>query len=250
MSEQSEEPLHPDLATLPQGDRESDGGSGTSAPAPVVLGPSASQEQSQPRGGHRGLSRRELVVGLIGVGCGLLIGGGVVGLYLSARDIIAQTSPKNLDFAAGTQSWFLAGDHPQDYAYGIDPTLTLNGKASTYLKAGVAQPAGFGTLMQDFQGIEYRGQRLRMSGYAKAQAVEQWAGLWMRVDRPNSYTLDNMQNRPIKGTRDWEKYEIVLDVPIDSFDIAFGILLQGKGQVWLSNVQFEVVGTDVPTTSS
>ncbi len=262
MSEQSEEPLHPDLATLPQGDWESDGGSGTSTPAPVVLGPSASQEQSQSRGGHRGLSRRELVVGLIGAGCGLLIGGGVVGLYLSTRDIIAQTIgpgkpilPKeayNLDFAAGTQSWFLAGDTPQDYAIGIDPTLTLNGKASAYLKAGVAQPAGFGTLLQAFQGIEYRGKRLRMSGSVKAKGVEQWAGLWMRVDGEGGKTLsfDNMQNRPIQGTRDWNQYDIVLDVPAESVGIYFGILLGGKGQVWLSNVQFEVVGTDVPTTSS
>ncbi len=45
----------------------------------------------------------------------------------------------NLDFAAGTQSWFLAGDTPEDYAYGIDLTLRLNGKASASLKAGLAE---------------------------------------------------------------------------------------------------------------
>lgn len=254
MSEQAEEPLHPDLATLPQSDGKSDGGSGRSTPAPVMLGPSPSQEQPQPRRGHQGLSRRGLVVVLIGVGWGLLIGGGVVGLYLSQTsgqgEPILPKEPGNLDFTAGAKTWFLAGSNPEDYDYGIDPRVTFGGKPSGFLTSRVANPAGFGTMMQEFQGIEYRGKRLRMSGYVKAQAVEQWAGLWMRVDRPNSSTLDNMYNRPIKGTRDWEKYEIVLDVPSDSFDIAFGILLQGKGQVWLSHLQLESVGKDVPTTAS
>ena len=58
-----------------------------------------------------------------------------------------------------------------------------------------------------------------------------------------------MQGRPIKGTTDWQKYEVVLDVPQESVAIAFGILLTGKGQAWLSEVQFEEVGAEVPTTS-
>lgn len=259
MSQKSEESILPDLPEPPQGD--GDSGGDTSAPPPVLPGPSASQGQAKPRGGLRGLSRREAVVGLVGV-AGLVIGGGDLALHLwqllhpssgpRPGDPSLRKEASNLDFAAGTQIWFLAGDTPQDYAYGIDPTLTLNGKASAYLKARVAQPAGFGTLMQAFQGIEYRGTRLRMSGSVKAQVVEQWAGLWMRVDGDGGKVLsfDNMQNRQIQGTRDWKQYEVVLDVPAESVGIYFGILLAGKGQVWLSNVQFEVVGTDVPTTSS
>ncbi len=57
-----------------------------------------------------------------------------------------------------------------------------------------------------------------------------------------------MGNRPIKGTGDWKRYEIVLDVPGNSINIAFGILLTGKGKVWMDDLQFEVVGKDVPTT--
>jgi hypothetical protein len=59
-----------------------------------------------------------------------------------------------------------------------------------------------------------------------------------------------MQNRPIKGTQDWAKYDVVLDVPNDSVGIYFGILLVGKGQVWLDNIHFEGVGSNVPTTGS
>jgi TIR domain len=156
----------------------------------------------------------------------------------------------NLDFAKGTQYWSLTGDAPRDYIYGIDSILTLYGKACAYLKARVDQPAGFGTLAQAFQGIEYRGKRLRLSGLIKAQDVEQWAGLWMRIDGDggNHLRFDNMSKRAISGTTHAKRYEIVLDVPAESVGIYFGVLLTGKGQVWLSDVRLEVVDVAVPTT--
>jgi len=58
-----------------------------------------------------------------------------------------------------------------------------------------------------------------------------------------------MENRPIKGSTDWQKYEVVLDVPEGSMEIAFGILLAGKGQAWVDDLQLDVVGTDVPSTN-
>jgi len=57
-----------------------------------------------------------------------------------------------------------------------------------------------------------------------------------------------MSDRPIKGTSDWKKHETVLDVPKDSIRIAFGILLNGLGQVWIDDLNFEVVGEDIATT--
>ena len=47
----------------------------------------------------------------------------------------------------------------------------------------------------------------------------------------------------------WTRYEIVLDVPANSFRISYGILLTGIGQVWVDDVQLEVVGDEVPTTA-
>ena len=165
--------------------------------------------------------------------------------------------PTNLDFADGMTGWGMAGSHPQNYAYGIDTDVKRSGEGSGYMKAKLSDTGGFGTLMQTFDADMYRGKRVRMSGYVKSEGVELytrefgWAGLWMRVDGPQLYkplAFDNMSNRPIYGSTDWQKYEIVLDVPENSVNIAFGILLAGKGQVWLDGIQFEVVGQDVPTT--
>jgi hypothetical protein len=149
------------------------------------------------------------------------------------------------------KSWFMAGSDPQDYELGIDANAVRNGKNSGYIKAKVAEPRGFGTMMQMFQANDFLNKRMRFSALVKSEGIELWAGLWMRIDGPHQGMLgfDNMQNRPIKGTADWHKYEVVLDVPQESVAIALGILLSGKGQAWISEVQFEEVGADVPTTS-
>jgi hypothetical protein len=61
--------------------------------------------------------------------------------------------------------------------------------------------------------------------------------------------FDNMGDRKIEGTTQWTKYSVVLDVPEEAAAIAFGLLLNGKGQVWLDELAFDVVGPDVATTA-
>ncbi len=60
--------------------------------------------------------------------------------------------------------------------------------------------------------------------------------------------FDNMKDRPIKGTTEWRKYEVVLDVPEEAEDIFFGFLLHGTGRAWVDDITFDVVGRDVATT--
>ena len=158
--------------------------------------------------------------------------------------------PSNLSFVEGTTSWLLTGSKPRDYDYGSDTHALTPNSASGSLKSRTVQARGFATLMQAFKGSEYLGKRLRLSAYVKTQEVEKWAGLWMRVDGSwkRMLSFDNMHRRPIRGTNDWQKYEVVLNVPQESVGIFFGILLAGKGHVWLSNVQFETVSERVLTT--
>ena len=54
----------------------------------------------------------------------------------------------------------------------------------------------------------------------------------MRVDGPDSgrhLAFDNMLDRPIKGTTDWTRYAVVLDVDKTAVAIAFGVLAGGEG---------------------
>lgn len=106
-------------------------------------------------------------------------------------------------------------------------------------------------MMQVFKSTMYKGERLSLSGFIKTEDIENWAGLWLRIDGENEEILsfDNMQDRPIKNTTNWNQYSIVLDVPEESTVISFGILLHGNGKVWIDGIAFETVDCSIPTTN-
>lgn len=143
----------------------------------------------------------------------------------------------------------VAGSHPSHFTLCLDDTITHQGARAATIQANEA-PEDFSTLMQQFKADTYRGQRLRLSANVRAEAVEGWAGLWMRVDGPAGQFLafDNMQRRPLQGTLDWSQQSVVLDVPEQGELISIGILLDGPGQVWMAGVGVEVVGPEVATT--
>jgi hypothetical protein len=177
-----------------------------------------------------------------------LAGGIYILMLLASIRVPAQTqSPKT---AAAPEGWGLAGSNPTNYETGLDPQASYHGFPSAYLKAKQSAMEGFGTLMQEFSAGQYAGKRVRLRASVKAEEVDDWAGLWMRVDKGSTaVSFDNMRHRPIKGTTTWQDYEVILDVPQDATHIAFGILLSKSGSVWLNGVKFESVGLDVPTTA-
>jgi len=167
------------------------------------------------------------------------------------------TSLSGIARADMPSGWITAGSHPQDYEIGLDRNVSYTGRSSAYIKA-VASPRGFATLMQEFKADLYRGKRVRLSAHVKAMDVKDWAGLWMRVDgekpagssRPTTLAFDNMFNRPIKGTTDWTRYEVVLDIPEHAAIIAFGVLLNGRGEIWSDKFEFDLVDASVPVTAT
>ena len=163
---------------------------------------------------------------------------------LAAYSLVVQAAPP-----AG---WLMAGSKPADYDSGVDAQTAYNNKPSGYLKSKKAAIEGFGTLMQNFKADQYIGMRVRFSAYVKSESVEDWAGLWMRVDGgPNKVlSFDNMQDRPIKGTTGWQNYQVVLDVPTGATSVNFGILLSGTGTVWLNSANFEIVPSSTPLTGA
>jgi hypothetical protein len=104
--------------------------------------------------------------------------------------------------------------------------------------------------MQIVAADDYRGTRLRFSGYLRTVDADR-SQMWMRVDGPNHEVLafDNMDSRPVTGTTEWGRYDVVLDVPRNSVDVAFGFFLAGRGKAWGADFQLEKVGTAVPVTS-
>ena len=150
--------------------------------------------------------------------------------------------------------WFRRGDN---YAVGVDHDTQHRGNAAAYIRyvggamrpitnslAGDDSEADFGLLLQRFKADDYRGKTIRMSAYVRTDQAGE-ACVWMRIDgfKP-AIRFDNMEARPIRGTTDWQRYEITFDVPHESLMIFFGALMVGKGQMWVDNFEFEIVAGD------
>lgn len=146
--------------------------------------------------------------------------------------------------------WMLTGETPFDYETGLDNRVVHSGTHSAYLRSKDEKARGFATLMQQIKSAHYKGERLKFSAFVKSKDVREAAGLWMRIDHSSGEVLafDNMMNRPIKGTNEWNHFSVVLDVPIKSDLIAFGIILNGPGQIWMDEVSFVMVDESVPVT--
>lgn len=150
------------------------------------------------------------------------------------------------------KGWFKAGSDPKKYEMSIDKNVGQDGKDVATIKSIEKKIDGFGTLMQNCSPEKYAGKRVRMSAYMKSKDVAKSAGFWFRVDQKNSdqpSAFDNMDGRSIKGTTEWKKYDIVLDVSADASNLAYGALIVGTGQIWIDNITFEIVDNSVPSTN-
>lgn len=158
---------------------------------------------------------------------------------------------KKMNTSEQIKGWSLSGSNPELYELVVDSTVCHTGKQSglLYAKREVDEQQ-FATMMQGFQADQYSKKRLKLSCFLKTEQADK-CGAWLRIDNGNGDTVqfDNMDNRPILGTTDWNHYSIVLDVPEDSASIHFGVLLIGNGKVWADGFRFEEVNEKVPTTN-
>ncbi len=130
-----------------------------------------------------------------------------------------------------------------NYTIALDSINTKNGKYSATIEFREGNP--------DFKAWafaipdNYTGQKITLTGYIKTENVtEGYAGLWMRIDP--SIAFDNMNKNGVKGTTDWTKYEITLDMnPEKTKQIVIGGLLVGKGKMWLDNFNVSIDGKDI-----
>ena len=146
--------------------------------------------------------------------------------------------------------WYKSGSSPQSYDMEVVKKKGANGKRVASIKSNTDNRNVTGTLMQKSEPGQYLGKRVRMTGYMKTEEAR-WAVLWFRVDQEGTekrLAFDNMRDRPVQGTTDWTKYEIVLDVPRNASNVAYGALLGGTGRLWFDDINFEIVDSTVALT--
>ena len=148
--------------------------------------------------------------------------------------------------------WRLGGGGIADhYEVSLGKQVKRSGNASAHMRSKTDQPGvKFGNLLQSILADEYRGKRVRLTGYIRTAGNEEGAWMWLRADAPTMSRLDNMGDRLIKHASDWRRAEIVMEVPENAQALFFGFALFGKGEIWADDVSLEVVGKNVPTTTT
>jgi hypothetical protein len=145
--------------------------------------------------------------------------------------------------------WVVAGKDPKKFTAGVDQADGVKG--AKFLSNESGDGHAWASLTQVVSAENYVGQRIRFRARVRTRDVGGWAGLWMRVDGASQpgVAFYNSQDKPIKGSTDWQERSVVLDVPPDGAKIAFGVIGAGKGTVWIDQLAFDTVGQDVPVDS-
>ena len=94
------------------------------------------------------------------------------------------------------------------------------------------------------------GRHVRITGWLKTKDVRGWASEFVIIVGLDGRHLqyDDMSNRPIRGTTDWQQYEIVTDLPDEACIIYFGPDLYGPGELWGDDFQITLAPPGTPST--
>lgn len=145
-------------------------------------------------------------------------------------------------------AWGITGKNPDKFTAGVDQSDGFKG--AKFLRNKSDDPSAWASLYQQISAQNYLGQRIRFHGRVRTADIGNWAGLWMRIDGAGrTLAFYNSQDKPIKGTTEWQERSVVLDVPTDAASIVFGVIGNGKGTVWIDRLGFDAVGKDVPVDS-
>jgi erythromycin esterase-like protein len=137
------------------------------------------------------------------------------------------------------------------YKVSLDKRFSQSGSQSllmTYAAPPPPIPNGGGVATTSLPAASAVGKRVRLSGYIKTRDVSQgFAGLWLRIDGPSGpMQFDNMEDRGVRGTTDWQRYEVELPVPSGATNIVFGALFPANGTGWFDSLKIELDGAPYP----
>ena len=160
------------------------------------------------------------------------------------------SGPVNLTFEDGTPGkvppgWFVAASPKDgDHWSALRRDGCRDGHTGAHACAVVLVPpnasTNFSELMQNFSAAPFRGKTIQLRAWLRLEGARTDSGqLWLQVDRAQERGF-NLKDRSVDSAK-WTRCEITTRVDYDATFIYFGVILNGKGRVWIDDVSFEVV---------
>jgi hypothetical protein len=153
--------------------------------------------------------------------------------------------------------WDRVGRGLDAYEVSLDPGGGRGGSDCVLVET-VREPAerSFAGVQQVVPADPYRGGRLRVSAWVRTEDVTGWAAIYLRINgrkradgpRREILAIDNMSDRRIRGTSGWRRHDVVLDVPEEATEVAFGAFLNGAGAMRADDFELELVDSRVEVT--
>lgn len=184
------------------------------------------------------------------IGLGLML----TSINLAQSETKKKDTISTIEASADVPGWQVPGSKDRrGYSFSLDTAVKFHGDRSLLIRSVVPEPRDPNNtfIQQKFSAEHFRNKRIRLSAYAKLSNVES-ANFWLQITADNMVVLndDRMNDRLLKGSADWRRYDIVMDVPDKSSLIRVGISLQGSGQLWVDKLTIDEVGLEVPVTGS
>jgi len=143
--------------------------------------------------------------------------------------------PFNLDFSHGLLFWDVKGEAVWHYERGIDTSAAPDSSPCAFVRSTSADLASRCTLQQVVSAQHYQGKSIRLHATIKTVSARR-VHFFVKRRFPNGESCEEI----ISGTTDWTVYRLTLPITVGSSDFVFGVTLDGTGQFWLKNVQFQM----------
>ncbi len=171
----------------------------------------------------------------------------------TSEEVNTEESSKEETISFPLPDGFSGRGVPSQYIVYSDSVEKHNGHNVSTIKS--VKPSHFATIISYIKPEKCIGKRIKYTAWVRSKDITGWAGLWLRIDpmypdKQECLGFDNMSGRPIKGTKDWTMYEIVLDVPEGASDLVYGALLDGNGQLWVDSMDVKIVDKLTPRTDT
>ncbi len=145
------------------------------------------------------------------------------------------------------QNWQVFSPMAEQYTAALDPAVQHDGHATTCVRSSTAPYNGWAIYGYDelHPDPKFLGHRIRVTGWIKSSGVTGDSGFQILTFGPwdKQLTTEGQRgHRPIIGTRNWQRYTAVADVPPETKYIYWGLTMNGRGKLWidLESVQVDL----------
>jgi len=148
-----------------------------------------------------------------------------------------------LQGAESPKKWYVGNP---GYITKLDETEKYSLSRSLKVASNSPMENQFGLFTGNFPIDLAKGKGIELKGHLKTESITNgYAGLWLKVyGQDGVLAFDEMENRGLKGTNDWQEVSLRLFVDDNATEIDFGGLLIGDGTAWFDDFQIFIDGLE------